>query len=125
MTVLLRALPVGGGGGSGTSAPANNARGEVTGLAPGATTTLVSISTAQFKLRGFVAFGDNDGVIWVEVDGAPLAGIIARSSRVKVAQVILPNPEALGGSTVRLRVRNEADLVTGVSASFEGTLLGK
>jgi hypothetical protein len=125
MTITLRAVPTGGTGGGGSTAPASNRRGEVSGLAPGATTTLVSGATAQWKLRGFVAFGDNDGVVWVEVDGVPLAGITARMSRVKTAMVIMPNPEQLVGTTVALKVRNEADLLTGVAGTYEGTLLGE
>lgn len=121
MTVVLRAVPTGGSGGGGSTAPANNARGDVVGLVPAASQEVISIPAAQFKLRGFVAFGSTDGLFWVEVDGVPLAGITARCSIVKVATLILPNPETITGTTVALKVRNEGD----VSGSFEGTLLGE
>lgn len=124
MTAVVRA-PTTGGGGSGSNPPAVNARGSVIGLAPQASATLCTHAATGWKLRGFAVFGDNDVVAWVEVDGVELSGITARGSVVKVADLVIPNPEATVGTTVALRVKNDAPLIGGVSASFEGTLFGE
>ncbi len=126
MTVVVRAPASGGGGGGGSGdTPAVNYRGDVVGLAPQAITTLASGSAIGWKLRGFAAFGDNDIVVWVELDGTPVEGIIARGSVVKVATLILPNPEPMLGTTVALKVKNDAPSIGGVSATIEGTLFGE
>ncbi len=121
MTAIVRAPSTSA---SGSEVPARNLRGSAVGLAPQATTTLASGPASGWKLRGFSAFGDNDLVAWVELDGVPVRGIMARGSIVKVAQLYLPNPEAMVGVTVALKVRNEANLINGVSGAFEGTLFG-
>lgn len=123
MVAVLQAITTGGGGGSGSS-PARNHRGESLALPPGSTATLVSFVASDFKLRGFVAFGTTDLLVWVEQDGVPMDGIVARGSVAKVAQILLPNPETYISPTaiVALRVRNENPSVSG---DFEGTLLGE
>lgn len=126
MSVVVRAPATGGGGGGGgAEVPARNVRGSVSGLAPQATTTLCTVPATGYKLRGFVAFGDNDFLAWVDVDGVALDGVIARAGIIKVAEIILPNPEATVGTTVSLKVKNDAPTIGGVSAHIEGTLLGE
>jgi hypothetical protein len=120
MTALVGPI---GGGSTGGVASAVNQRGTTSGLAPLATATLVSFVAGTTKLRGFTVFGDTDAEVWVEVDGAPLAGIRARHSRVLPAYIVLPNPENYSSPTavVALRVQN-----TGATAGdFQGTLLGE
>ncbi|MGV0984977.1 MAG: hypothetical protein ACOYB2_10510 [Limnohabitans sp.] len=122
MTAIVQ--PVGAvGGGGGTVPNARNERGSVTGLAPTASQTLVAVQTGTRKLRGFNVHGTTDGLAWVEVDGVPLAGIVARFSRVLPAYLVLPNPEGYASPTVMvaLKVQNEGS----VAGDFEGTLLGE
>lgn len=123
MVAILQAVSVGGGGGSGSSA-ARNHRGEALALPANTTATLVSFVASDYKLRGFAVYGNTDCLAWVEVDGDPLEGVIARGSAAKVAQLILPNPETYASPTaiVALKVRNENP---SNSADFEGTLLGE
>lgn len=122
MVAILQAVSTGGG--SGGSANARNNRGEANSLPAGATATLTSFVASDYQLRGFVVFGTTDLLAWVEVDGTPLDGIIARGTITKVAQVILPNPETYSSAlaVVALRVRNEHPTLSG---DFEGTLLGE
>jgi hypothetical protein len=124
MTVVVRA-PATGSGGSGSLAPARNYRGAVTGLAPQAADTLATAPATAWKLRGFAVTGDNDFFAWVELDGVPIEGLSARRNVATVVRFTLPNPEAFFGISVVLKVRNEANLLTGVSGSFEGVLFGE
>lgn len=123
MTAIVQPVSTGGGGGGGSVAEARNVRGAITGLAPDATQTICSVQAGTRKLRGFVVHGDTDATVWIEVDNAPMLGLVARFSRVLPAYVVLPNPEPYGdpSATVALRVRNEGT----VAGDFEGTLLGE
>ncbi len=123
MVAVLQAIATTSGGGS--SAPARNHRGEANAVPAAVTTTLVSFTADDFKLRGFVAFGTTDFIAWVEVSGVPLDGIVARSNVAKFAQVVLPNPESYNSplAIVALRIRNENPFSQ--SGDFEGTLLGE
>lgn len=125
MVAVLQAIATGGSGGSGSTAPARNSRGQQDGVPSNTTVTLVSFIAEDRKLRGFVVYGNTDHLAWVEVDGVPLDGVIARGTVTKVSQVILPNPEAYASPTaiVALKVRNENP--NGSSGDFEGTLLGE
>ncbi len=123
MVAVLQAISTTSG--SGGTASAKNQRGQALSLPANAMATLVSFTASDFKLRGFVVYGTTDHVAWVEVDGNPLDGIIARGNIAKVAQVILPNPETYTSPTaiVTLKVRNENP--GGTTGDFEGTLLGE
>lgn len=119
MTAVVQ--PVSAGGGSGGVPDARNEHGDAPGLAPAATATLVTI-IGDRKIRGFNVHGSTDGLAWVELNDAPLPGLVARFSRVLPAYVVLPNPEPIGMfDSVTLRVRNDSD----VSGDFEGVFFGE
>lgn len=120
--VIVRAAGSSGGGGGGSGdTTATNVHGNTSGLAPTAVATLCSQPIVGWKYRGFVAYGDTDGLVWLEVDGTPVPGQTARLSRVKTPKITLPNPEQLVGTTASLKVMNEGD----VSGSFEATMFGE
>jgi hypothetical protein len=95
----------------------------VIGLAPSAIATLVEFTAGVRRLRGFYGYGSTDGLFWIEVDGTPLPGMIARHSRVQDAARILPNAESYAspGSIVSVKVLNEA----AIAGDFEVSLLGE
>jgi hypothetical protein len=125
VVAILQAISTGGSGGGGGGTAARNHRGQALSLPANTQATLVSFTAEDYKLRGFVVYGTTDHVAWVEVDGDPLDGIIARGNIAKVAQVMLPNPETYLSPTaiVVLKVRNENP--NGNTGDFEGTLLGE
>lgn len=123
MVAILQAFTTGGS--SGSAPAARNHRGQASSIPALASASLTSFVASDFKLRGFVATGTTDFIAWVEVDGVPLEGIQARGSIAKVAQIVLPNPEAYASpsAVVAFRIRNENQF--SVTGDFEGTLLGE
>jgi hypothetical protein len=120
MTAVVQPAVTGGGSGGGVP-DARNGHGDASGLAPAATATLVSL-TGTRKIRGFNVHGETDGLAWIELNGAPLPGLVARFSRVLPAYIVLPNPEPVGlFDTVALKVRNDGS----AAGDFEGVFFGE
>ncbi len=120
MTAIVE--PIGSSTSAGV-APARNMRGSVASVTPAATQTVVSFTAGTRRLRGFSLYGTTDALAWIEVDGSPLEGLVARHSRVLPAYLVLPNPEAYpsASSVVALRVLNEGT----TSSDFEGVIFGE
>lgn len=101
---------------------ASNNYSSITGLAAGATTTIVSITSSAvgYSIGGLSITGTGEGYFFIQV-----AGITVLSSRTTNTQrsnvISLPNPLAVStGSAVVLRVTNEG----GASSDYEATLFG-
>lgn len=108
--------------GSSGNANAQNARGNIVGLAPTGIQTITSAVVGTRKLRGFSVHGTTDGEAWVEADSVELDGIRARISRVLPAYLVMPNPEVLAADVVlALRVQNTGP----VAGDYSGTLFAE
>lgn len=115
--------PGSGGSGGGSGLPSVNYWGQVSSVTDGATATLVNIpfSLNHYRIQGFIATGNGDGYIFLQVNN-----LTVLSSRIKwsvpTTIIELPNPISVtNGATVTLKVTNES----GSTANFEATLLGE
>lgn len=106
-----------------SEAAANNTFGTSGSIADGATGTLVNFTSGtSFKLKGFSATGEGQGYFALQIGVGTTKYSGYTSVANKVAQVILPNPDAVPSSTVvQLLVTNQ----NGDTRNFEGVILGE
>lgn len=97
---------------------ATNYSGTVSGLASGNTATVVSLTPGtNWKLRGFIAWGNSNALWQLEVDGSVLC---KRRMNIASPFVEVALPEYVEpSSSVKLIVTNEGD-----TADFGGVILG-
>ena len=102
---------------------ATNTFGTSGSIADGVTGTIIDYTAGTaYKLRGFSATGEGQGYFALQIGVGTTKYSGATSVANKIAQVILPNPEAVASSTrVLLVVTNQ----NGDTRNFEGCIFGE